>query len=133
MFQSLVHSSVNAMRDAMGNLLRVIPWPTCNACYHGQPATCVTMGNLQRVIPLATCNMCYPGQPATRDTMHAGKIISKIAHEQAKARVRMAAQALRLRVQPKCKAMHASPRSREKKCRRVFNDRSLHCGSNGIL
>ena len=47
---------------------------------------------------------------------HAGKIISKIAHdhEPAKARVRVAARALRLRVQPQRKAMHASPRSRKK-------------------
>ena len=62
---------------------------------------------------------------------HAGKIISKIAHEPAKARVRVAARALRLRVQLQCKAMYASPRSRKKNV--AGWHRSLHCGSNGVL
>ena len=85
------------MRVTMGNLQRV------------------TMGNLQCVIPWAICNMCYHGQPATHDTMHAGKIISKIAPEQAKAHVRVAARALRLRVQPQCKAICMRHRAARKK------------------
>ena len=41
-----------------------------------------------------------PEAPTSAVAIHAGKIISKIAHEPAKARVRVATRALCLRVQP---------------------------------